>query len=579
LTCSKKYKIQKKIREHHRKVRKDSRKKTKAKSRKDPGIPKLYPFKEEVLRQLEERKQREEEEKERRKNERFKEVNKRRKLELLQKDAQKRAKEFEKKQESIVKVNDRIMSKGAEKSMTAYYKEFKKVIEASDVIIEVLDARDPLGCRCPQIEELVRSSGVSKRIVLLLNKVDLVPKENVECWLKYLRNELPTVAFKASTQSQKQKLGQSKLSVETASKGMLSSTGCVGANTLLKLLGNYCRNKDIKTSITVGIVGFPNVGKSSVINSLKRSKACGVGSTPGFTKNMQEVVLDKHVKLLDSPGIVMASGSSDTQVILRNCVKIEQLDDLVVPVEAILRRCNKMQIMEKYHVPDYKDTAEFLNYYAGRIGKLRKGGIPDTTAAAKSILQDWNRGKISFYTIPPERKSNIAHESASIVQYWSTEFDLKAIEKEEQEDMQGLVNSLGGALVLDPGKPTAMEETIDVTQADLGDDESSDQSEMEAMTDDDDDDDDGDDDDADKIGAQTVVLDLQKKTNTQKVKADKDEEMVEASEENLQLNKARKKAFKKKKKQFQRKVARLESGTAMIESDKEDEYDFDVALN
>ena len=63
-----------------------------------------------------------------------------------------------------------------------------------------------------------------------------------------------------------------------------SLSACFGANVLMKLLGNYCRNADIRTSITVGIVGLPNVGKSSIINSLKRSRACSVGATPGVTK-------------------------------------------------------------------------------------------------------------------------------------------------------------------------------------------------------------------------------------------------------------------------------------------------------
>ena len=66
----------------------------------------------------------------------------------------------------------------------------------------------------------------------------------------------------------------------------------------------------VKSTITVGIVGFPNVGKSSVINSLKRGRACNVGATPGVTKSMQCVELDTHVKLLDCPGIVMATGMS-----------------------------------------------------------------------------------------------------------------------------------------------------------------------------------------------------------------------------------------------------------------------------
>lgn len=70
----------------------------------------------------------------------------------------------------------------------------------------MLDARDPLGCRCTQLEEMIMASGTNKKLVLLLNKIDLVPRDIVEKWLMYLRSEFPAVAFKASTQNQKQKL-------------------------------------------------------------------------------------------------------------------------------------------------------------------------------------------------------------------------------------------------------------------------------------------------------------------------------------------------------------------------------------
>ena len=77
---------------------------------------------------------------------------------------------------------------------------------------------------------------------------------------------------------------RSKVSLSKANEDLLQSSHCLGADILMKLLGNYCRNKDVKTVIRVGVVGFPNTGKSSIINSLKRSKTCNVGSTPGVTR-------------------------------------------------------------------------------------------------------------------------------------------------------------------------------------------------------------------------------------------------------------------------------------------------------
>ncbi|KAK6044808.1 hypothetical protein COOONC_17687, partial [Cooperia oncophora] len=87
-----------------------------------------------------------------------------------------------------------------DKTVKAYASEVRKMIESADIIIQVLDARDPLGSRSSSVEQQVISSG--KRLVLLLNKIDLVPRENVTKWLTYLRAQMPTIAFKASTQEQ-----------------------------------------------------------------------------------------------------------------------------------------------------------------------------------------------------------------------------------------------------------------------------------------------------------------------------------------------------------------------------------------
>jgi len=161
----------------------------------------------------------------------------------------------------------------------------------------VLDARDPLGCRCTPLEEAVLQRMQGKRIIILLNKIDLVPRENAQRWLAYLRQYFPTLPFKASTQSQRQGL---------ATSGGAGGAECYGAEQLLQLLKNYSRSLNLKTAITVraaasracavcgptagaqvGIVGYPNVGKSSVINSLKRARAVGVGATPGLTTTAQ----------------------------------------------------------------------------------------------------------------------------------------------------------------------------------------------------------------------------------------------------------------------------------------------------
>ncbi|XP_043846688.1 guanine nucleotide-binding protein-like 3-like protein [Dromiciops gliroides] len=396
-------------------------------------------------REAELRRRRQEETREQQRLAREREQGQRRSLEGLQREALRRQHEHEQRERDLRALAQRPPPElEREASRKAYYREFKRVVEAADVVLEVLDARDPQSCRCPQVEQAVLQAGGGKRLVLVLNKIDLVPRQLAQKWLAYLRHELPTVAFKASTQQQTRHLQQSRVPPTSASASLLSTGACLGADCLLKLLGNYCRSHDLRTAIRVGVVGFPNVGKSSLINSLKRARACNVGATPGVTKCLQEVHLDKHVTLLDSPGIVMSDSASDTALILRNCLKVERLADPVTPVEAILRRCSPQQLAQRYGIPEFKTTAEFLALLARRLGRLKKGGTPDQEKAARAVLTDWMNGRISYFTHPPETHTMPTHISAEIVAEMGKAFDFEALEQGNMEALASVPQGLVG---------------------------------------------------------------------------------------------------------------------------------------
>ncbi|XP_066212936.1 guanine nucleotide-binding protein-like 3-like protein [Saccopteryx leptura] len=393
------------------------------------------------------KKKRVEEMREKQQAAREQERHRRRTMESYCQDVLRRQEEFECKEEALQQLN-MFPQLDDEATRKAYYKEFRKVVEYSDVILEVLDARDPLGCRCFQMEEAVLQAEGNKKLVLVLNKIDLVPKQIIEKWLDYLRNELPTVAFKASTQHQVKNLNHCSVPVDQASESLLKSKACFGAENLMRVLGNYCRLGEVRTHIRVGVVGLPNVGKSSLINSLKRSRACSVGAVPGVTKFMQEVYLDKFIRLLDAPGIVPGP-SSDVSTILRNCVRVQKLADPVTPVETILQRCNLEEISNYYGVSGFQTTEHFLTAVAQRLGKKKKGGIYNQEEAAKAVLADWVSGKISFYTLPPATHTLPTHLSAEIVKEMTEVFDIEDTEQANEDTMECLANGESDELLGD----------------------------------------------------------------------------------------------------------------------------------
>ncbi|XP_043934813.1 guanine nucleotide-binding protein-like 3 [Protopterus annectens] len=422
ITCRKKYKIQKKIREHKRKLRKEAKKHGHTRPKKAMQVPNEAPFKEEVLREAELRKQRLEEQKEKQKLARQKELEKKRKLKTAVKDPTVTKKESSTKQ--VKKVHNPY-SRSSKKSFCI---ELKKVLAESDVLLEVLDARDPLGSRCPQVEKAVLESYRKKKIVLVLNKIDLVPKYNVQQWLQYLKKEFPVVAFKSSTQLQDKNMREKKmrLSGVDVSKG----NTCVGRDSLLKLLQELFRIQGYEKSMKVGVLGFTNVGKSSIVNSMKQIRACNVGLMRGITKLVQEVHIDKQIKMLDSPGIIALPSNPKSVFALRNTTDVEKLDNVIEAASAILNCCNKQHIMLRYNVPNFRNSLEFFTMLAEKRGALKKGGIPDAEQAAKLLLYDWTGGKVSYYSAVPEAYKLPSHLSLEMVEENQKSFSLGNLEQD-----------------------------------------------------------------------------------------------------------------------------------------------------
>ncbi|KAK7863423.1 hypothetical protein R5R35_006502 [Gryllus longicercus] len=441
----KKDKILKKIRQHNRKVRKEAKKNPKKSGKKDKvlHIPNICPLKEDMLKEmLQQQKQKEEEKRAKKEALKLKRAKKKQEtntFDSLVQDANKKQENHEQMQDETMFEEEENNIQDKKDNMQKFYKEFRKVIDESNVVLQVLDARDPIGTRSKQVEECVLQFA-DKRLALVLNKADLIPQENLKKWLKYLRQFFPTIPFKACTQQQKRNLSKRKMSKKT-SRQILEGSNCVGADLLMALLGNYCRRvEDVKASITVGVVGMPNVGKSSVINSLKRSRSCHVGAIPGVTKKMKLVQLDSEIKLIDSPGVVYADKKSDnSHNALKNAVRSETLIDPVSAASSILLRVNKDHMREQYKIDNYSTVDEFFCILAKRFG-FQKGGIPDPQRAARILIDDWNRGKIKHYTEPPEIGSDV-HVDAQIVQTMAKEFDISSFEAMETDVIKALGDS------------------------------------------------------------------------------------------------------------------------------------------
>ncbi|TNJ27142.1 Nucleolar GTPase [Giardia muris] len=337
----------------------------------------------------------------------------------------------------------------------AFKQELRQVINQTDVLIEVIDARDPHSTRCPEIEELCYSQ--KKPFVLVLNKIDLIPPQVARAWLAFFQaHNLPCVIFKSSTKTEgihfvdlaKFSAGQvgGIQAEERLTQAMHDPGAVIGATELKRVLhrlgSRSAPAESGPTKIIAGVVGIPNVGKSSIINSMAGRRAVGVSPVPGFTKKLSEIHVDLKLRILDSPGVVL--NKAGNTVILRE----ENLIDSVGECARMLSMTKDYAgVFKAFGVLDavyeaaqtnesiatclvkangllaesvaadsiYDDVAgtsardlilaeltrTLLILIARQNGKLLRGGIPDIDWAAKHCVREWNRGTVPFYKPAP----------------------------------------------------------------------------------------------------------------------------------------------------------------------------------
>jgi len=157
-----------------------------------------------------------------------------------------------------------------------------------------------------------------------------------------------------------------------------------------------------KKQISVGFIGYPNVGKSSIINTLKKKAVCRAAPVPGETKVWQYITLMRRIYLIDCPGIVPPSArDTDTQKVLKGIVRVEHLSSPSDHVAPLLAQVRPEYISRTYGVRDWRDADDFLHKLAAKTGKLLRGGEPDLRTVSCMVLTDWIRGRIPYFIAPP----------------------------------------------------------------------------------------------------------------------------------------------------------------------------------
>ncbi|KAI0079950.1 hypothetical protein K474DRAFT_1658485 [Panus rudis PR-1116 ss-1] len=421
-TTHQRQKIKHKVAETRKKRKKEAKKNPQWKSKKlkDPGIPNNFPYKDQILAEIAAQRRQAEEEKQRRK-----EAKKAARAEQEGRDSQSPEPEVgfsslpssskatfaapESSKPNIPVEND----EEAPILLNPDLPNLKAVLDKADVVIELLDARDPLAFRSDAIE----NAAGSKKLLFVLNKVDTVPREIVESWYKALSKDHPVYLFRAASAFLP---GNEATAADVKGKGKKRADDALGLQAVSEKLEALAKEKD--SPLVVAVVGWTNSGKSSFVNSLLRKSSLSIykltstsGEGPSTTMYPQEISLTlggKEITLIDTPGLSWQTSlnlaEEDAEkfrtqdILMRSKGHIERLKAPVPVVSHIVSRATKEDLMTFYNIPAFQegDVDAFLAGVARANNLVKKGGLPDIAAASRIVLRDWGTGKLPRYAAP-----------------------------------------------------------------------------------------------------------------------------------------------------------------------------------
>lgn len=271
--------------------------------------------------------------------------------------------------------------------MTKAKRQMQEDIKLIDLVIELVDARIPLSSRNPDIDEL----GKNKARLILLNKSDLAdPKQN-EAWSAYFKSKGFFVVKIDARRRNEMKTIQNVI-LEACSEKIERD-----------------RKRGIKNRpVRAMVVGIPNVGKSTFINTFAGKACAKTGNKPGVTKGKQWIRLNKNVELLDTPGILWPK--FDDQIVglrlaLIGSIKDEilNIDELSLNLIELLQKYYPGMLHSRYEVDEDQEPVKVLEQTAVRRNCIQKGNEPDYSKAASLVIDEFRSGRIGKITLefPP----------------------------------------------------------------------------------------------------------------------------------------------------------------------------------